>query len=99
MEGRCNHVMTDDPGARRRVLEEVRSLVAADGADLEPWPDYEEGPLIELRLIIPVDGCEECVLPRPVLEELAGHLFQQADPTVEAVRVHDPRQPPVEGGP
>jgi hypothetical protein len=91
--------MTSDPGARRRVLEEVRSLVAADGADFEPWPDYEEGPLIELRLIIPFDGCEECVLPRTVLEELAGHLFHEADPTVEGVRVHDPRRPPTPGRP
>ncbi len=74
------------------MLEEVRRLVAADGADLEPDSSYENSPLVELTLIIPTDGCEECVLSRDVLEELAVHMFQDADPTVLAVRVRDPRE-------
>jgi hypothetical protein len=93
MEERCSDMVTGARRVRSHVLEEVRSLVAADGAALEPLPGYETGPLVELRLVIPDEGCEECVLSAAVLEELAGHLFQEADPTVEGVRIHDPRRP------
>ncbi len=84
--------MTEDLGVRRAVLHEVRQLVSSDGADFEVLPNFDEGPVIELRLILPDASCEECVMPRSLLEELAAHLFQAKDPSVESVRVHDPRE-------
>ena len=51
-----------------------------------------ESALIELRLVLPDAACEECVMPRPLLEDLAAHLFQAQDPSVEGVRIHDPRE-------
>lgn len=84
--------MTEDNGVRRAVLHEVRRLVSSDGADFEALPDFDENPLIELRLILPDASCEECVMPKTLLEDLATHLFQAEDPSVEGVRIHDPRE-------
>jgi len=65
-------------------LEPVRDILQADGGDIELVAF--DGGTAELRLILESAECAECVLPRPMLEDVAAKLLGVA------VRIDDPRE-------
>ena len=64
-------------------LTPVREILQADGGDIELVS--MDGDTANLRLIIEGAECAECVLPRPLLEEVASKLLGTP------VRIDDPR--------
>lgn len=65
-------------------LTPVRQLLEADGGDIELVG--MDGATAELRLVIAGAECAECVLPRPLLEDVATKLLGVP------VRIEDPRE-------
>lgn len=65
-------------------LTPVRQLLQADGGDIELVG--MDGATAELRLVIAGDECAECLLPRPLLEDVAAKLLGMP------VRIEDPRE-------
>jgi Fe-S cluster biogenesis protein NfuA len=65
-------------------ISPVRDLIQLDGGDIEVVS--VEGTTAHLRLIIEGAECAECVMPRAVLEEVAGKLLGVT------VRIDDPRE-------
>ncbi len=80
--------------AVEKALEEVRSLVQADGGDMELVAVDEQGGRVSLRLILEGVECHECVMPRPLLEDIAANMLRRGVPEVTAVTVSDPRELP-----
>ena len=72
-------------------LAPVRDLLQLDGGDIELVGF--DGAVAELRLIVEGAECAECVLPRPLLEDVALKLLQPGTPGLSAVRIDDPREP------
>lgn len=64
-------------------LTPVREILQADGGDIELVS--MDGDTANLRLIIDGAECAECVLPRPLLEDVAAKLLGTP------VRIDDPR--------
>ena len=73
------------------AIEEIRSLVQADGSDMELVG--VDGDVVRLRLVIVDTTCVECVMPRQFLEEVALDILRRADPAVRRVEIDDPREP------
>ena len=71
-------------------LEEIRSLVQADGSDMELVGVEDD--TVHLRLVIVDTTCVDCVMPRPFLEEVALDILRRADGTVRQVVIDDPRE-------
>lgn len=71
-------------------LTPVRDLLRADGGDIELVG--EEGGTARLRLLLEGAECAECVLPRPILEEIALKLLRSARPGLTSVLIEDPRE-------
>jgi Fe-S cluster biogenesis protein NfuA len=65
-------------------ISPVRDLIQLDGGDIEVVS--VEGGVANLRLIIEGAECAECVMPREVLEGVAGKLLGLT------VRIDDPRE-------
>jgi Fe-S cluster biogenesis protein NfuA len=65
-------------------ISPVRDLIQLDGGDIELVSI--EGTTAHLQLIIEGAECAECVMPRAVLEEVAGRLLGVT------VRIDDPRE-------
>lgn len=72
-------------------IERLRSLIAADGGDLEvrSW-DPDTG-VLTIRLILEDAICRECVMPREFLEPIALDMLGSAEPAVRSVAIEDPR--------
>jgi Fe-S cluster biogenesis protein NfuA len=87
-------VATDDTDARASVLAHVRKLVSGDGADFELLPEQPDAGRIDLRLVIPEGACQDCIMPRAFLEQVVTQMFREADQTVTAVSIVDPREAP-----
>ena len=66
-------------------LTPVRDILPADGGDIELVAF--DGGTAELRLILESAECAECVLPKPMLEDVAAKLLGVP------VRIDDPREP------
>ena len=73
------------------ALEDVRSLVAADGGDIELASIAATS--VELRLVLDTAECRECVMPRAFLEQVALDTMQSGLPGLNAVTIEDPREP------
>jgi hypothetical protein len=71
-------------------LTPVREILQADGGDIE-LVAHEHG-TARLRLVLAGAACAECVLPRPMLEDVALKLLQPGTPGLVAVVVDDPRE-------
>jgi hypothetical protein len=73
-------------------LAAVRNLLQPDGADIELVSMLDGTALLRLDL-----GSAECtttcVMPRPLLENLALQLMQPVVPGLMAVSIQDPRDP------
>jgi hypothetical protein len=76
--------------ASRDALEELRSLVAADGADFETVEFDAAAATMRLRLLIPDAHCAECVMPRAALESVAATRLARLG--VRTVVIDDPRE-------
>jgi hypothetical protein len=76
--------------ASQDALEELRSLVAADGADFETVAFDSAAGAIRLRLLIPDAHCAECVMPRATLESIAATRLARHG--VHTVVIDDPRE-------
>jgi Fe-S cluster biogenesis protein NfuA len=75
-----------------RGLVALRSLVQPDGADVELIDVDASSGTVRLRLILEGAGCEEsCVMPRPMLQEVARNVLRRAAPDIVSVSVDDPR--------
>lgn len=83
-----------DEAALAEALEEVRSLVSADGGGLEvEFEDLERG-VLSLKLILEGAECEECVMPREFLEKVSLDLIRRSVPGLTNLTIHDPREQP-----
>ena len=74
------------------ALDEVRSLVQADGGDMELVG--LDADTVRLRLVLAGASCEECVMPRDFLEQIALDVLKRNVPGVGAVSIDDPREHP-----
>ena len=43
-----------------------------------------------LRLVVTGATCEECILPRPLLEDIATGILQRTVPEMTSVSIEDP---------
>ena len=66
-------------------LSPVRDILQADGGDIELVAF--DGTTADLRLVLESAECADCVLPRPMLEDVAAKLLGVP------VRIDDPREP------
>jgi len=71
-------------------ISPVREILQLDGADIE-LVSVEEG-TAHLQLVLVDAGCEECVLPRSLLEDVALSLLTPGNPGLTAVTIDDPRE-------
>ncbi len=76
------------------ALDEVRSLVQADGGDMELVGLDDAAGAVSLRLLLEGSNCEECVMPRDFLEQIALDVLRRAVPAVASVSIDDPREHP-----
>jgi len=83
-----------EPAAVSEALEQVRSLVQADGGDMELVGIDQDAGRVTLRLILEGVDCHECVMPRPILEDIAANMLRRSVPDVQGVTVDDPRELP-----
>ena len=62
------------------ALEEIRSLVQADGGDmlLKSVEEIGGGATVNLQLVVEGASCVECVMPREFLEQIALGLLQES---------------------
>jgi Fe-S cluster biogenesis protein NfuA len=84
------------------AFDEIKGLVRADGADMELVSVDAASGTVELRLLLEGVECHECVMPRPLLEDIACSMLQKKVPDVARVAIDDPREhpdyvPPEEG--
>lgn len=73
-------------------VEEIRSVLRADGGDVELVhydPDTSE---IELKLLLGDANCAECVLPRELLESMGLDMVRAHAPAVRSLTIRDPRE-------
>jgi Fe-S cluster biogenesis protein NfuA len=71
-------------------IEEIRALVQPDGSDFELVK--VEGDTVHLRLLVEDATCAECVMPKPILEEMAVGILRRSSPEVTRVEIDDPRE-------
>jgi Fe-S cluster biogenesis protein NfuA len=74
------------------ALDEVRALVQADGGDMELVG--LDADTVRLRLVLEGASCEECVMPRDFLEQIALDVLKRNVSGVAAVSIDDPREHP-----
>jgi hypothetical protein len=72
------------------AIEALRELVSLDGADLHLRSSSAD--LVEIDLILDGASCEECVMPRPFLEDTFRMLLVENGVDVAHVKVNDPRE-------
>lgn len=80
-----------DESTVSEALDEVRVLVTADGADFELVGVDPTDAKVQLRLVLDGVECRECVLPRPMLEEMVTGMLRTSVPGVGSVSITDPR--------
>lgn len=71
-------------------LTPVRDLLRADGGDIELVS--ENGGTARLRLLLEGAECADCVLPRPILEDISLKLLRATRPELTSVVIEDPRE-------
>jgi hypothetical protein len=83
-------LFTTATGHTDHGLEDLRTLVASDGADLEMIEFDAATGVMRMRLVIPDAQCAECVMPRATLESIA--TARLAEHGVGTVEIDDPRE-------
>ena len=71
-------------------LSPAQSVLEADGVALELIE--LDGEVAHLAMSIVDADCADCVLPREYLEPVVLDLLRTSRPTLEAVRIDDPRE-------
>jgi Fe-S cluster biogenesis protein NfuA len=74
------------------ALDEVRSLVQADGGDM--LLTSVDGATVNLQLVVEGAECVECIMPRDILEQITLDILQRNAVAVDAVHIDDPREHP-----
>jgi hypothetical protein len=74
------------------ALEELRGLVRPDGADFELVTVDPAAGAVNLRLVLDDASCRECVMPRPILEDIATSIVRKSVPGVTHLSIDDPRE-------
>lgn len=72
------------------AIEEIRSLIAADGGDM--LLVSADDTTVNLELVVTDAHCAECVMPRPYLERLCLDIVQRSAPGYTLVHITDPRE-------
>ena len=80
-----------EPQVLQGPLEELRAILNADGGEIELDGFDEEALTVRLRLVLESAECKECVMPAPILEDIALASFQRAGAPVDRVVIEDPR--------
>ena len=83
--------MKIDESAIALALDEPRSLVQADGADMRLLGVDDAG-IVSLELILEGASCAECVLPRGLLEQIVLDMLMKKTNAVAGVTIKDPRE-------
>jgi Fe-S cluster biogenesis protein NfuA len=83
-----------EESAVAEALSNVRSLVEPDGGDIELVSLDPSTGTVALRLLLEGASCQECVMPRPFLEDVAADVLRKSVPGVAAVSIDDPREHP-----
>ena len=81
-----------DTTALQPALDEVRSIISADGGDI--LLTSVEGSTVNLQLVVQGASCAECILPRELLEQVTLDIFQRGGTGVTAISIADPRESP-----
>jgi Fe-S cluster biogenesis protein NfuA len=76
------------------AVERLRTLVQADGGDMELTGVDDATGTVKLRLVLDGVDCHECVMPRPILEDIAGNMLRNAVGGASGVSIEDPRESP-----
>lgn len=76
------------------ALVDIRSLVGSDGADFELVGVDEIDRTVSLRLVLDGVDCHECVMPRALLEDIAGDMLRRQVPELAGLVIDDPREHP-----
>lgn len=74
------------------ALDEIRSLVQPDGGDFELVAIDAVAGTVGLRLVLDGASCRECVMPRPILEDIATSIVRRSVPGVAHLSIDDPRE-------
>lgn len=72
------------------ALHNVRLALQADQADVAVVG--LDGSTLNLDLIIGPDTCTDCMMPRPVLEDIMLRHVRASMPLVQHVSLNDPRE-------
>src|SRR5690242_19680754 len=81
-----------DTAALQPALDEVRSIITADGGDIL-LTSVEDG-TVNLQLVVEGANCAECILPRELLEQVTLDIFQRGGTGVTAISIADSRESP-----
>jgi Fe-S cluster biogenesis protein NfuA len=76
------------------ALDEVRALVQADGGDMTLVNLDQQAGKVDLLLVVEGASCQECVMPRELLEQIALDMLHRRLPAVTSVTIDDPREHP-----
>jgi hypothetical protein len=80
-----------DESAIDRSLGELRAVLAADGADLILAATDAAAGSVTLRLVLDGSDCADCVVPAPLIADIAQAAFDKSGAGVSTVVVDDPR--------
>ncbi|HET6873931.1 MAG TPA: hypothetical protein VFH70_04090 [Acidimicrobiales bacterium] len=83
-----------DEASVSAALDDIRSLVGADGADFELVGVDATDRTVSLRLVLDGVDCHECVMPRSLLEDIAGDMLRRRLPELAGLVIDDPRERP-----
>jgi hypothetical protein len=83
-----------EPTVLQGPLDELRAILEADGGGIVLDAFDAETLTVRLHLVLDSAECRECVMPAPVLQDIALSWFQQAGAPVERVLIDDPRETP-----
>jgi hypothetical protein len=73
-------------------IEEMRAILGADGGDIVLDAFDPDTLTVRLRLVLDSAECRECVMPAPLLQDIALAGFQRVGAPVERVVIDDPRE-------
>ena len=81
-----------ETAALQPALDEVRSIITADGGDI--LLTSVDGGTVHLQLVVEGASCAECILPRELLEQVTLDIFQRGGTGVTEISIADPRESP-----
>ncbi len=83
--------MTGEPAGVEAGLDEIAGWLGPDGGRVVPTGWDPGSATLALRLELDSAECAECVVARPMLDQLLLGALRRHAPEVRAVAVDDPR--------